>query len=44
MVEILLSYAILLYVGLVSDTEYKENLDALFVIHPDNALLLELEC
>lgn len=43
MVEILLSYAILLYVGLVSDAEYKENLDAHFLKHPDNALLLELE-
>ncbi|AKA68756.1 hypothetical protein [Clostridium scatologenes] len=43
MVEILLSYAILLYVGLVSDTEYKENLDVQFLKHPDNALLLELE-
>jgi hypothetical protein len=43
MAEILLSYAILLYVGLVSDTEYKENLDAHFLEHPDNALLLELE-
>lgn len=43
MVEILLSYAILLYVGLVSEVEYKENLDAHFLKHPDNALLLELE-
>lgn len=43
MVEILLSYAILLYVGLVSDAEYKENLHAHFLEHPDNALLLELE-
>lgn len=39
MVEILLSYAILLYVGLVSDAEYKENLDVHFLKHPDNALL-----
>lgn len=43
MVEILLSYAILLYVGLVSDAEYKENLDVHFLKHPDIALLLELE-
>lgn len=43
MVELLLSYAILLYVGLVSDAEYKENLDVYFLKHPDNALLLELE-
>lgn len=43
MIEILLSYAILLYVGLVSDAEYKEQLDALFLKHPDNDLLLELE-
>lgn len=43
MIEILLSYAILLYVGLVSDVEYKENLDTHFLKHPDNALLLELE-
>ncbi|OOM68036.1 hypothetical protein [Clostridium sp. BL-8] len=43
MVEILLSYAILLYVGLVSDAEYKENLDSHFLKHPDSALLLELE-
>jgi hypothetical protein len=43
MVEILLSYAILLYVGLVSDAEYKENLDLHFLEHLDNALLLELE-
>lgn len=43
MVEILLSYAILLYVGLVSGAEYKENLNAYFLKHPDNDLLLELE-
>lgn len=43
MVEILLSYAILLYVGLVSDSEYKEILDTYFLKHPDNALLIELE-
>lgn len=43
MVEILLSYAILLYMGLVSVAEYKDNLDAHFLKHPDNALLLELE-
>ena len=43
MVEILLSYAILLYVGLVSDAEYKEILDTYFLKHPDNALLIELE-
>lgn len=43
MVEILLSYAILLYVGLVSDGEYKEILDTYFLKHPDNALLIELE-
>ncbi|GEA33941.1 hypothetical protein [Clostridium diolis] len=41
--EMLLSYAILLYVGLMSDTEYKENLGLYFLKHPDNALLLELE-
>ena len=44
MIEKLLSYAILLYVGLMSDAEYKENLDAHFLKHPDNDLLLELEC
>ncbi len=33
----------MLYVGLMSDTEYKENLDLYFLKHPDNALLLELE-
>jgi hypothetical protein len=43
MVEILLSYAILLYVGLVSDAEYKENLDSHFLKYPDNDLLLGLE-
>lgn len=43
MVEILLSYAILLYVRLMSDEEYKKNLDAQFLDHPDNDLLLELE-
>ena len=43
MVEILLSYAILLYVGLMTDAEYKENLNAHFLKHPDNDLLLELE-
>ena len=43
MVEKLLSYAILLYVGLVSDAEYKENLDTHFLKNPDNDLLLELE-
>ncbi|MGL5087071.1 MAG: hypothetical protein ACRC68_15385 [Clostridium sp.] len=43
MVEILLSYAVLLYVELVSDVEYKENLDEYFLKHPNNDLLLELE-
>lgn len=43
MVEILLSYAILLYVGSASDVEYKESLDAHFLKHPDNDLLLEFE-
>ena len=43
MVEILLSYAILLYVGLVSEAEYKENLDAHFLKYPDDDFLLELE-
>ena len=43
MVEILLSYAILLYVKLISDEEYKKNLDAQFLDNPENDLLLELE-
>ncbi|WP_315110071.1 hypothetical protein [Clostridium intestinale] len=43
MVEILLSYAILLNVRLMSDEEYKKNLDVQFLDHPDNDLLLELE-
>ncbi|NFS12535.1 hypothetical protein FDE77_15025 [Clostridium botulinum] len=43
MAEILLLYSILLYVGLMSDAEYKEYLDALFLKNPDNDLLLELE-
>ena len=43
MFEILLSYAILLEVGLISDTEYKEYLNELFLQHSDNDLLLELE-
>ncbi|MGL5354303.1 MAG: hypothetical protein ACRDA5_13450 [Clostridium sp.] len=43
MVEILLSYASLLYVGLVSEVEYKENLDAHFLKYHENDLLLELE-
>lgn len=43
MAEILLSYAILLYVELMADVEYKEYLDALFLKNPDNDLLLELE-
>ncbi len=43
MIEILLLYAILLYVGLVSDEEYKEYLHVLFLKYSDNDLLLELE-
>ncbi|WP_143317738.1 hypothetical protein [Clostridium sp. HBUAS56017] len=43
MIEVLLSYAILLHLELVSDAEYNEYLDELFLKHPDNDLLLELE-
>lgn len=43
MAEILLSYAFILSVGLVSDGDYKEYLDGQFMKDPENALLLELE-
>jgi hypothetical protein len=43
MIEKLLSCASLLRVGLMSDREYNEILDTLFIKMPENDLLLELE-
>lgn len=43
MCEELLVYALLLDIGITSDSEYSEYLDALFMKMPDNYLLLELE-
>ena len=40
----LLAYAILLYEGIVTEDEYQERLHALFLEHPDDRMLLDLEC
>ena len=42
--EELLAYAILLYEGIVTEEEYQERLHALFLEHPDDRTLLDLEC
>ena len=42
--EELLAYAILLYEGIVTEEEYQERLHALFLAHPDDRTLLDLEC
>ena len=42
--EELLAYAILLYEDIVTEEEYQERLDALFLEHPDDRILLDLEC
>lgn len=42
--EELLAYAILLYEKIVTEAEYQERLDALFLAHPDDRMLLNLEC
>ena len=40
----LLAYAILFYEKIVTETEYQERLDALFLQNPEDELLLHLEC
>ena len=40
----LLAYAILLHEDVVAESEYQERLHALFLEHPDNDALLDLEC
>ena len=42
--EELFAYAILLYEGIATEAEYQERLDALFLEHPDDRMLLDLEC
>ena len=42
--EELLAYAILLYEDIVTEEEYQERLDALFLERPDDRTLLDLEC
>ena len=42
--EELLVYAILLYEGLVTEAEYQQRLDALFLAYPEDHMLLDLEC
>ena len=42
--EELLAYAILLYEGIVTEEEYQERLHDLFLEHPDDRTLLDLEC
>lgn len=42
--EELMAYAILLYEKIVTEAEYQERLDALFLAHPDDRMLLDLEC
>ena len=42
--EELLAYAILLYEDIVTEEEYQKRLDALFLEHPDDRILLDLEC
>ena len=42
--EELLAYAILLYEDIVTEEEYQERLDALFLGRPDDRTLLDLEC
>ena len=42
--EELLVYAILLYEGLVTEAEYQQRLNALFLAHPEDHMLLDLEC
>ena len=42
--EELLAYAILLYANIVTEAEYQERLDALFLAYPENRMLLDLEC
>ena len=40
----LLAYAILRCEGIVTEEEYQERLHALFLEHPDDRILLDLEC
>lgn len=42
--EELLAYALLCYEGIVTEGEYQQRLDALFLEHPDDRTLLDLEC
>ena len=42
--EELLAYANLLYEGIVTEEEYQERLHDLFLEHPDDRTLLDLEC
>ena len=42
--EELLAYAILLYEGIVTEEEYQERLDTLFLERPDDRTLLDLVC
>lgn len=42
--EELLAYAILLYENIVTEAEYQTRLDALFLEHPEDRMLLDLEC
>ena len=42
--EELLAYTILLYEEIVTEEEYQERLHALFLAHPDDRMLLDLEC
>ena len=42
--EELLAYAILLHEGIVTEEEYQERLHDLFLEHPDDRTLLDLEC